>query len=142
MTGPLTLRVPRENFAVPLQLVAVQFDEAIRLRRAHRGGRYVAGVYEAFRWLTAMTNTQPVSRGTRLANRDAILAELVVVGSVASGIPCPGAPIGEIHLEWARGVEATLRWASGRSASGTPPLPWPGGRPPTSQTPTRAPVTR
>lgn len=142
MTGPLTLRVPRGNFAVPLHLVAVQFDEAIRLRHAHRDSRYVAGVYETFRWLAAMTNVQPVSRVTRLADRDAIRAELVVAGSVASGIPCPGAPIGEIHPEWARGVEVTLRWTSGRSATGTPPLPWPGGRPPVGQRPGRAEVTR
>ena len=39
-------------------------------------------------------------------------------------------------------AEATLRWASGRSTTDAPPLPWTGGQPPASPAPGRAPVTR
>jgi hypothetical protein len=130
MGGPLRLRVPAENFAVPLHEVSVQFDEAIRLWHACRPHRYFAGVYEAFRWLAVLTNVRPVSRDEVIAAPQTIQEELVRAGSVAGGIPYPGAPIGRIHPEWALGVERVLMWASGNSTNCRPPLPWPGGKPP------------
>lgn len=135
MAESVAVRMRPENFGVPLPLVAVQFDEAIRLWHAYRDNRYFAGVYDAFRWLAALTNVRPVSRDQVLANPRTILDELAIAGAVASGVfaagePAAGVPVGEIDPVWARGVERALRWASGRSATGTPPLPWPGGAPP------------
>jgi len=130
MGKQVRVQVAPENFAVPLPWVSVQFDEAVRLWHSNREVRYFAGVFEAFRWLSSLTSVRPVSRDEVLAEPAMILEELVRAGSVASGIPCPGAPVGEIHPDWAFGVERTLLWASGRATNGRPPLPWPGGRPP------------
>jgi len=128
MTEPVVLRVRPENFGVPLRWVEVQFDEAVWAWQRCREDRYAAGVFEAFRWLTVLTKIRPVSRDEVVATPEAILEELVRAGSVAGGIPCPGAPIGVIHPVWALGVECALGWSRGTSLR--QPLPWPGGHPP------------